>query len=61
VVVNLISDTTSSKGLRIQAALDTAAYQAGIRVSRQERDAILLKPAKFHGEWNYTISPQTHW
>jgi transposase len=60
VVVNLISDTTSSKGLRIQAALDTAAYQAGIRVSRQEFDAILLKPAKFHGEWNYAISPQAH-
>jgi hypothetical protein len=27
-------------------------------VSDQEFAAIKIKPAEFHGEWNYTISPR---
>jgi DDE family transposase len=32
----------------------------GIVVSDAEMAAINIKRAEFHGEWNYTISPNTH-
>ena len=57
VIVNLIGNTTTKKGLTIQAELDPRAYAKGIRISRREMAQVHLKPADFHGEWNYTISP----
>ena len=56
VAVNLIGSTTTKKGLSIQAALDLSAYEKGIRVSKEEMSKLNLKPAAFHGEWNYTIT-----
>jgi hypothetical protein len=58
VVVNLIGNTTTKAGLHIQAELDTSAYETGIEVSDEELAAVRIKKAKFHGEWNYTISPK---
>jgi hypothetical protein len=58
VVVNLIGDTKTKSGLRVQAQLDTNAYEAGIEVSDEEMAAIQIERATFHGEWNYTISPK---
>ena len=56
VAVNLIGSTTTKKGLSIQAGLDLSAYEKGIRVSKEEMSKLNLKPAAFHGEWNYTIT-----
>jgi hypothetical protein len=56
-VVELIGHTTTSQGLRIQAALDTNRYPTGIKVSEAALAAVQLEPASFHGEWNYTIRP----
>lgn len=56
VVVNLIGSTTTKKGLIIQANLDLGAYPKGIEVSDEEMSHVQLKPATFHGEWNYTIT-----
>jgi hypothetical protein len=39
--------------------LDTQQYPKGIVVSDAEMAALNIKPAEFHGEWNYTISPNT--
>ncbi len=58
VIVNLIANTTTSKGLAIQAALDSSTYEKGIRVSDAEMSQVNLKPAEFHGEWNYSICPR---
>jgi hypothetical protein len=58
VVVNLIGNTTTAAGLRIQAALDSNSYEKGIEVSDEELAAVRLKKDKFHGDWNYTISPK---
>jgi hypothetical protein len=55
VIVQLISNTTTSTGLKIQAALDTKEYLTGIKISEQEMAGINLKKNSFHGEWNYTI------
>lgn len=57
-IVNLIGGTTTSKGLRVQAVLDTGTYPLGIKPSKQEMAALALKPAEFHGEWNYTFLPR---
>jgi hypothetical protein len=57
VVVNLISSTTTTKGLRIKAALDTGEYPTGVKVTKEQMETIHMKPAKFHGDWNYMIEP----
>jgi len=57
IIVNLIGNTTTQKGLRIQAELNTGSYEAGIKVSDEELAAVRIKRASFHGEWNYTILP----
>jgi len=59
VVVNLIAHTTTQAGLIVRAALDTGRYETGIVVSDEELARVKLVPAKFHGEWNYTICPRT--
>jgi hypothetical protein len=59
VIVNLIAQTTSQAGLVVKAALDTAHYESGIVVSDEELARVRITPAKFHGEWNYTIRPKT--
>ena len=56
VIVNLIAGTTTQKGLSIQADLDPGTYEKGIRISEEEMSKLQLKPATFHGEWNYTIT-----
>jgi len=57
VIVNLIASTTNSKGLKVKAALDTNIYETGIEVTEEELKKVNLQRDKFHGEWNYIISP----
>jgi len=56
-IVNLIGSTTTKAGLTVRAALDTSHYETGIKVSDEELARVRQVPAKFHGEWNYTIRP----
>ena len=58
VVVNLIGNTKTETGLRINAELDTNTYKTGLKVTDEEFATIKLTKSKFHGEWNYTISPR---
>jgi DNA-binding phage protein len=58
IVVNLIGSTRTKKGLHVEAELDTEEYPTGIKVSDKELAAVQLKRDKFHGEWNYTITPK---
>jgi hypothetical protein len=57
VVINLIANTTTKAGLKLQAELDEGTYPTGIKVSDRELAAVNLKRAHFHGEWNYTLLP----
>jgi transposase len=59
VIVNLIANTTTRQGLRIEVVLDTNCYPTGIVVTDEEFAGVNLQRADFHGEWNYTISPGT--
>ena len=58
VIVNVIANTVTSHGLRIRAALDTGSYPIGVKVTDEEMAVVRLKPARFHGDWNYTITPE---
>ena len=58
IVVELISHTTTAKGLSIQAELDTNTYAKGRVVTKQEFAALALTREAFHGEWNYTLAPR---
>src|SRR5436309_2320727 len=60
VIVELISATTTKTGLTVRCELDTGQYPSGIVVSDAEMAAINIKRAEFHGEWNYTISPNAY-
>ncbi|MFQ5705799.1 MAG: ISAzo13 family transposase [Gemmatimonadales bacterium] len=58
VIVNLIANTTTRSGLRIQAALDSGHYPTGIKVPQPEMDTLRIERAEFHPEWNYAILPR---
>jgi hypothetical protein len=58
VIVNLIANTQTSKGLTIQADLNVNSYPKGIKVSDEEMSRLNITPADFHGEWNYSIFPR---
>ena len=58
VIVSLIASAATTQGLKVQAELDRATYPTGIKVSDEELARVILKPAEFHGEWNYTIASE---
>jgi hypothetical protein len=58
-IVELIGATTTTKGLRIRAERDDGYYETGVKVSDKELAALPLTRHKFHGDWNYTLTPTT--
>lgn len=56
-VVQLIGSTKTSTGLKVNARLDRRRYRTGVSVPDAVMKALNIKPANFHGEWNYTIKP----
>jgi hypothetical protein len=56
-IVNLIAATTTRKGLKVRAELDSSHYPKGIKVTDEELKAIQINRDEFHGEWNYSILP----
>jgi hypothetical protein len=57
-IVNLIASTTTRTGLKVKAALDTNQYPTKIKVTDEQLVQLKLKRHKFHGEWNYCLSPR---
>ncbi len=58
-VIQLIGATHTRTGLTVQARLDQHTYPTGIKISDDQMSHVHLQKAPFHGEWNYTISPET--
>jgi len=59
VIVDLISATTTSTGLTVQAERDPGRYPTKLKVSDADLASVQLTPHPFHGEGNYTIEPAT--
>lgn len=57
-VVNLIAATTTSTGLEVRSEIDEGIYQKGRKVTDVEMSSLRIRRHKFHGDWNYTISPR---
>ena len=55
-IIELISATTTEKGLTIRAEEDLNYYETGTKVSDSELAAVPLRRHTFHGDWNYTIA-----
>jgi DDE family transposase len=58
VIVNLIASTSTDKGLVVKAAVDETKYETGIKVTDEQMRTLALRPAKYHGDWNYTLKPR---
>ena len=56
-IVQLIATTTTAAGLKVRAEFDENKYPKGVKVSDAQLAAVNLSPHTFHGDWNYTISP----
>ena len=56
-IINLIANTTTQKGLHIEADADINEYIKGIKVSDEEMAQLNIERENFHGEWNYKITP----
>ncbi len=56
-IVQLIAATTTDAGLKVRAELDENKYPKGVKVSDAQIAAVNLSRHPFHGDWNYTISP----
>jgi hypothetical protein len=57
VIVQLIGATTTQTGLTVRCELDASSYPKGVKVTAAEMAALVIERDPFHGEWNYTISP----
>ena len=56
-IIELIASTTTQAGLTTQAAYDPGWYQRGIKITNTQMEHLPLRPHHWHGEWNYTITP----
>jgi len=58
IMVKLIGRTTTRAGLKVKAALDRRSYPDGKKVSNEELAQVNLSRSKFHGDWNYSVTPR---
>ena len=57
-IINLISATATSTGLKVYARLDQNEYPTKIKVTHAELTKVNLERHSFHGDWNYTVYRQ---
>jgi len=59
-IVSLISNTTTTTGLKVHCQLDKGRYPTDIEISDEQLTTINIHRDPFHGDWNYTIRPNKH-
>ena len=57
VILSLIAATRTETGLTVESVLDASPYPLGRKVTDDEMATLNIQRDAFHGEWNYTISP----
>ena len=60
VVVQLIANTRTAKGLAIQSEIDDTFYPTGIKIPDADMARLSIVRDEFHGEWNYKIYPSNN-
>ena len=56
-MLKYIRTTSSATGLHCRACLDTRCYPTKVKISKEQKRAVRLKPRKVLPKWNYTIWP----
>lgn len=59
-IINLISATTTSTGLKVYAQLDENEYPTKIKVTDAELATVNMERHNYHGDWNYTVHPSSY-
>ncbi len=59
VIVNTIAATTTRTGLTVRAELDPGTYDTGVKVSDEQMAGLPLDRHGWHGDWNYTLRPES--
>ncbi len=57
--MNLIGNSITDTGLRIQATIYEDADTSGIKVSDEEVASLAIERDAFHGEWNCRLIPRS--
>jgi hypothetical protein len=57
-VIELISNTATSKGPQIICVEDGNRYELGTKVIDEELTELNITGDSFHGDWNYAFSPK---
>jgi hypothetical protein len=57
-VIELISNTTTWKGLKIMGIKDDNQYKLGIKATDEALAELVITRDTFPGDWNYIISPK---
>jgi hypothetical protein len=57
VILEFIRHTKSDSGFRCHAVLDPTPYATGVKVTKEEKASINLKPRRVLPKWNYVIRP----
>ena len=60
VILDLITSTTTSTGLKVYARLDPTIYTKGTKVTKDQIAAVNITGHDWHPEWNYRITPAGH-
>jgi len=58
VIVQLIASTKTKTGLNVACDIDWGHYPKDITVKKSVLENLHIRYDDFHGDWNYTISPQ---
>ncbi|MCP4601111.1 MAG: hypothetical protein GY847_11405 [Proteobacteria bacterium] len=56
-ILNYISTTKTSMGLKVKAYIDTKEYKKGIKISDRQMKQLNLNKHDTLPRWNYTFSP----
>ena len=56
-VINLISSTTTKKGLKVRCVVDTNKYELKQKITDEQADTINMEECDQFGKWNYIIRP----
>ena len=58
VMLELLNHTQTKSGLTVTAVLDNNRYKTGLKITPEQMESLNIQRDLFHGDWNYTISPQ---
>jgi hypothetical protein len=57
VILELIRNTTTKTGLKIEAVLDENHYETGKKITDEQIEQLNICGNDFHPEWNYSVMP----